>query len=46
MTTLQQDAAYRETLATRGYDACRARWSEEVVIGRLLDYVAEGLDRR
>jgi glycosyltransferase involved in cell wall biosynthesis len=46
MTTLQQDAAYRESLATRAYEACRARWSEEVVIGRLLEYVAEGLDRR
>ena len=46
MTRLQQDAPYRDTLATRAYEACRARWSEDVVIGRLLEYVDEGLARR
>ena len=41
MTRLQQDAAYRDGLAAKAYDACRARWSEDVVIGRFLELVSE-----
>jgi glycosyltransferase involved in cell wall biosynthesis len=46
MATLQGDRACRDTLALNGYRTCRTLWSEDVVIGRLLDLVQEGLDRR
>jgi hypothetical protein len=37
---LHDDAELREDLAARGYQACRERWSEEVVVGRLLETIA------
>jgi glycosyltransferase involved in cell wall biosynthesis len=41
MARLQANAPERATFAERGYAACRACWSEEVVVGRFLDYVRE-----
>jgi glycosyltransferase involved in cell wall biosynthesis len=40
MNRLHDDAELREDLAARGYQACRERWSEEVVVGRLLETIA------
>lgn len=40
MTRLQTDPAARDAMAARGYATCRERWSEEVVIGRLLELIA------
>lgn len=37
---LQSDRSYRDRLAASGYRACRERWSEAVVIDRLLNMVA------
>jgi glycosyltransferase involved in cell wall biosynthesis len=41
MARLQQDAGLRDQLGSNGYRACRERWSEDVVINRFLDLVAE-----
>ncbi|MGH9387707.1 MAG: glycosyltransferase family 4 protein [Vicinamibacterales bacterium] len=41
MTRLQSDAGWRDALGARGYRACRERWSEDVVINRLLELVSE-----
>jgi glycosyltransferase involved in cell wall biosynthesis len=46
MTRLQGDAVYRDGLATRAYETCREHWSEEVVVGRLLEYVEDAMERR
>jgi glycosyltransferase involved in cell wall biosynthesis len=46
MDRLHTEPQYRDGLAARGYAACREHWSEEVVIGRLLQYVSEALARR
>jgi glycosyltransferase involved in cell wall biosynthesis len=46
MQRLQRDAILRDSLAARAYAACRERWSEDVVIGRLLEYVADAFERR
>jgi glycosyltransferase involved in cell wall biosynthesis len=40
--SLQRDAALRESLARSGFEACRERWSEKVVIGRLLEMIETG----
>jgi glycosyltransferase involved in cell wall biosynthesis len=39
MSHLQADAARRDAFATSAYQACRDRWSEEVVMGRFLQMV-------
>lgn len=41
MRRIQSNDTYRLELGRRGYDACRARWSEEVVLTRYLDLVAQ-----
>lgn len=46
MASLQGDPARRRALGTSGYAACRERWSEDVVVGRLLEWVDEGLAAR
>ena len=46
MSRIQQDPVYRESLALAGFHACRQNWSEDVVIGRFLDMVREGLAAR
>ena len=46
MARLQRDTPYRQTLAESAFDACRARWSEDVVITRFLDMVSARLPRR
>jgi len=46
MGRLQRDGAFRDALAERGYRACRERWSEDVVIPRFLDFVAEARSAR
>lgn len=46
MNRLQRDASLRQTLAVSGFAACRARWSEDVVIGRFLEMVTARLPRR
>ncbi len=46
MTRLQQDAQHRDLLAARAYDACRTRWSEDVVIGRFLDMISDAQENR
>jgi glycosyltransferase involved in cell wall biosynthesis len=43
---LQQDTEYRDRLAARAYDACRARWSEDVVVDRFLEIVDEAIAAR
>jgi glycosyltransferase involved in cell wall biosynthesis len=43
MNRLHNEAELREDLAERGYRACRERWSEEVVVGRLLDMMSARL---
>jgi glycosyltransferase involved in cell wall biosynthesis len=43
---LRQEPGLRERMIARAYAACRERWSEDVVIGRLLDYVADALEIR
>jgi glycosyltransferase involved in cell wall biosynthesis len=39
MRRLQQDPARRATMGRRAYDACRERWSEEVVVPQYLNLV-------
>jgi glycosyltransferase involved in cell wall biosynthesis len=46
MAHLQNSADARDRLAANGYQACRARWSEDVVIDRFLDYVSEAIAAR
>jgi glycosyltransferase involved in cell wall biosynthesis len=46
MKALQDDPALRDRLAASAYQACRERWSEDVVIGRFLEMVSEGLADR
>lgn len=46
MARLQRDPRRRDDLAASGYQACRERWSEEVVIGRFLDLTSAALARR
>jgi glycosyltransferase involved in cell wall biosynthesis len=46
MARLQHDRSFRGDLARNAYAACRERWSEDVVIGRLLDMVGGALDAR
>jgi glycosyltransferase involved in cell wall biosynthesis len=46
LARLQGDRPYRDVLAANGIRACVDLWSEEVVIGRLLAMVEQGLDRR
>ena len=46
MTRMQSDPAYRDALALRGYRACQAHWSEDVVIDRYLDLVSEARRRK
>jgi glycosyltransferase involved in cell wall biosynthesis len=41
MTQLMADPVLRESLAANAYCACRQLWSEDVVIGRFLDLIAE-----
>ncbi len=41
MARLQTAPRYRDDLAARGFEACRERWSEAVVIGRFLDMVLQ-----
>lgn len=43
---LQDDRAFRDTLAANGVRACVAHWSEDVVIDRLLEMVGQALERR
>ena len=46
MTRLQDDPSYRNRLADSGYQACRIRWSEDVVIGRFLEMITDALASR
>ncbi len=46
MARLQQDAGLRDELGSNGYRACRERWSEDVVINRFVDLVAEARQNR
>jgi glycosyltransferase involved in cell wall biosynthesis len=46
MARLQRDPAGRAAMADRAYVACRERWSEEVVIGRYLEYVDDAMRAR
>jgi glycosyltransferase involved in cell wall biosynthesis len=41
MARLQGDPAYRDTLAGGGFEACRSRWTEKVVVERLLDMIGD-----
>ncbi len=40
LARLQTDEGLRNAMAARGYEACRLRWSEDVVISRFLEMVA------
>jgi glycosyltransferase involved in cell wall biosynthesis len=43
---LRDEPRLRERMIARAFAACREFWSEDVVIGRLLAYVAEALEMR
>lgn len=46
MKRLQDDSTYRAGLGANGYRACRARWSEDVVIDQYMELVSDALRRR
>ena len=46
MRKLQQQPQYRAQLGRQGYRACRERWSEDVVVSRYLEIVAEAARER
>jgi glycosyltransferase involved in cell wall biosynthesis len=46
MCRLQRAPERRAELGARGYRACRERWSEEVVVSRFLELVAEAAQDR
>jgi glycosyltransferase involved in cell wall biosynthesis len=46
MRRLQQAPERRADLGARGYRACRERWSEDVVVSRFLELVAEAAQDR
>ena len=46
MKRLQQDASFRESLASNAVAASHERWSEDVVIGRFLEMVRGNLENK
>jgi glycosyltransferase involved in cell wall biosynthesis len=46
MRRLQQAPERRSELGARAYQACRDRWSEDVVVGRYLELVAQAAGER
>ncbi len=44
MACLQDDSQCRDAMGARGYRACRERWSEDVVVTRLLELVTQPLE--
>jgi glycosyltransferase involved in cell wall biosynthesis len=45
LSTLHRDSDLRDRLGSRGFAACRQRWSEDTVIGGFLDVIGQALER-